>query len=298
MGVVFGSTRAQDWEPAWGQHYLTQRRGTPAAANHDMAVFSVVFAHAVRSGLLDRNPVREVRRHPALPRTRYVTDAELRAFRRHCPERLLAYIDLKLATGCRQSQLVALKWCHWDGRGLVVAPAKRGRATTYVGAGVAEALERCAQAFWSASSAMMAPNAAIICTLDGRPYSAAQAWMKVWDRAMSKHVGAGGRHFVEHDLRAKVASDSADVHVAQARLGHQTTTITERVYRRAPVRVESALPHSTVQPDLFEHRQSESAAPLLPPGRAPRKDAQSAKPGDSTCRPRKAGASASSRGGR
>ena len=44
--------------------------------------------------------------------------------------------------------------------------------------------------------------------------------------------------FEERDLRAKVASDSDSLIEASERLGHADTAITQRVYRRKPVRVQ------------------------------------------------------------
>jgi len=40
------------------------------------------------------------------------------------------------------------------------------------------------------------------------------------------------------DLRAKVASDSDSLIEASERLGHADTAITQRVYRRKPVRIQ------------------------------------------------------------
>ena len=44
--------------------------------------------------------------------------------------------------------------------------------------------------------------------------------------------------FQERDLRAKVASDSDSLIEASERLGHADTAITQRVYRRKPVRIQ------------------------------------------------------------
>jgi len=43
--------------------------------------------------------------------------------------------------------------------------------------------------------------------------------------------------FQERDLRAKVASDSDTLQEASQRFGHADSTVTQRVYRRKPVRV-------------------------------------------------------------
>jgi hypothetical protein len=55
---------------------------------------------------------------------------------------------------------------------------------------------------------------------------------------MTKYVAAGGARFAENDLRAKVASDSADLATGSARLGHQSEQTTKRVYRRKPVKAK------------------------------------------------------------
>ncbi len=54
--------------------------------------------------------------------------------------------------------------------------------------------------------------------------------------SLTRHVAVGDVRVTEHDLRAKVASDSANVHDAQARLGHvdADASITRRVYVRKP----------------------------------------------------------------
>ena len=44
--------------------------------------------------------------------------------------------------------------------------------------------------------------------------------------------------FQERDLRAKVASDSDSLIEASERLGHADTAITQRGYRRKPIRIQ------------------------------------------------------------
>lgn len=81
-------------------------------------------------------------------------------------------------------------------------------------------------------------------TREGKPYIDAKgsrnAFDSLWQRLMDK-VMAETRvtdRFEERDLRAKVASDSDTLIEASERLGHADTGITQRVYRRKPVRVQ------------------------------------------------------------
>ncbi len=62
----------------------------------------------------------------------------------------------------------------------------------------------------------------------------------LWQRFMDKVMGETNitERFQERDLRAKVASDSGSLVEASERLGHADTAITQRVYRRKPVRVQ------------------------------------------------------------
>lgn len=273
LRLVFGTVAVRDWVAAWGQHYLAERRATPAGANHDLGVLSVVFAIAVREGVLNQNPCRDVRRHPSRPRDRYVDDRELATFRRYCSPRANAYLDLKLSTGARQGQLAVVRWSDWDGETLTlfIKAAKGGKDTRYGGPGVREALGRCALAFHGLplESAAALEDRCIVVTRAGRAYKSAKHMVKsLWHPAMRRYAATGAARFHEHDLRAKVASDSPNLSVAQERLGHQTSTITQRVYRRAPRVVESVDIRRSRQPDLFDETMG---------GLAPSSDTSSAK---------------------
>lgn len=280
MGVVFGGVVVREWEPAWGQHYLQERANAPAAANADIKILSVAFSHAVNTGVLTRNPCREVRRHPTRPRNRYVTDAEVVAFRAHCSVRSNAYVDLKLATGARQGQLVKVRWADWNGDTLFVAAAKGGKDAWYEGQGIRMALRSCARAFHGRSLERAATlDCNVVVTRAGAGYVSAKRMMSsLWHPTMRRYLAANpsAKRFCEHDLRAKVASDSGDVHLAQERLGHQTTAITQRVYMRAPRRVESA-DVAPAQTDLFDHMggalPSSSGKPALAAASAARRGA-------------------------
>ena len=66
------------------------------------------------------------------------------------------------------------------------------------------------------------------------------AFDSLWQRFMDKVMAETKvvERFQERDLRAKVASDSDSLIEASERLGHADTAITQRVYRRKPVRIQ------------------------------------------------------------
>ena len=194
--------------------------------NRDMAALASAWAYAAAAGLVSENPIIRVRRNRETPRKRYVSDEELGQFLAHCcGRRLRAYVSLKLATGLRQGQLLALTWADWDGDALTVAPAKGGRETVYTGAELGAAIEAVRRA-WAGRDFLFGVSG--------------DALRMRWRRAMRRFVAAGGSRFREHDLRAKVATDAGGLERAPALLGHQTPAITERVYRRGPKRVAAA----------------------------------------------------------
>lgn len=55
---------------------------------------------------------------------------------------------------------------------------------------------------------------------------------------MAKVVAAGVERFTEHDLRAKVATDSPGIETARKRLGHKTASTTKAVYDRKDERAD------------------------------------------------------------
>ena len=186
----------------------------------------------VRWGVLDRNLVREVKRNQEKPRDRYVSDDEVDKFLTQCGPMLRAYVELKLLTGLRQGQILALKLSDWDGHRLTVPAAKGGRTVVYSGDGLKEALE---EAF-AIRKGRSLRSVYIFSTRSGRPYTG-DGFRSIWQRAMKKYMESGGERFTDHDLRAKVASDSESLAAAQTRLGHQSSQLTNRVYRRKPAEI-------------------------------------------------------------
>ena len=202
------------------------------AGNRDKAVLSAVITACVRWGVLDRNLVREVQRNKESPRDHYVTDTEVDAFLKHCGLMLTAYVELKLLTGLRQGQILALKLSDWDGERLTVPGAKSGRTVVYSGDGLKEALE----AAFAIRKGRALRSLYIFSTRSGQPYSG-DGFRSIWQRVMKKFIEDGGSRFTDHDLRAKVASDSESLSAAQSRLGHQSAQLTNRVYRRKPAQM-------------------------------------------------------------
>ena len=86
-------------------------------------------------------------------------------------------------------------------------------------------------------------GAPLFVTREGKPYikpdGRANGFDTAWQRFMNRLVkNTDVTRFQERDLRALVASESDTVQEASERLGHSDTRITQRVYRRKPVKVK------------------------------------------------------------
>jgi len=224
---VFGNMLVSAVKPRHVYAYMDRR--PDIAGNREKATLSAVMTECVRWGVIDRNLVREVRRNKEEVRSRYVDDSELLLFREHCSPFLKAYVELKMLTGLRQGQLLALAAAAWDGKRLRVPAAKGGKPVHYSGTGLFDAIERL-------KALQKGPiYTHIVGDRNATSYTEG-GFRAIWRRAMKKYIEAGGERFREHDLRAKVASD--DPQFATARLGHQNSSTTSRHYLRKPVEVE------------------------------------------------------------
>jgi len=70
----------------------------------------------------------------------------------------------------------------------------------------------------------------------------ASGFQSVWQRSMKKALEMTSleRSFTEHDLRAKVGSDQADLASAQRLLNHTNAAMTKKTYRRKGAKVTPA----------------------------------------------------------
>jgi len=77
--------------------------------NRTLAVLSCAFSEAVgRWYWLERNVLKDVKRNPSQPRSRYVNDAEYESCKASAPARVRLAMELALLTGQRQGDIIAM----------------------------------------------------------------------------------------------------------------------------------------------------------------------------------------------
>lgn len=223
----FGHFPADDLKPRDFREFMDVRRGK-IQRNKQLAVLSCAYSEAVgRWYWAERNPCRDVKRHPSKPRDREVTDAEFEAFMATVPFRMRLAMQLSVATGQRQGDILSLRWDQVDKLGLKIRfkQAKTGkrlavRITPYM----RDLLVQCMD---------MAPDGPyVIRRRDGDRYTS-DGFRAIWQRYQRRWAKAGNDRFTYHDLRARAAAKCKSIEEAMLLLGHQNISMTRRVYDRA-----------------------------------------------------------------
>ena len=232
---VFGEMWPEDIQPSHIYKFMTLRNA-PVRANRDVAVLSNVMNQAIRMGLINSNPCKQVRRNEENPRTREVTDNEISALLLHCPEWLKAYIRLKLLTGLRQGDMLNIRLDQLREDGLFVLTGKRNKPLLFIWNENLRAVIETLKAMRHRVSSMYLINS----PRDGTKLTS-HGFKSAWARAMKKAIEAKAlsETFAENDLRAKVATEAIELgQNATAMLAHSSDAVTKRHYQRGTQKVE------------------------------------------------------------
>lgn len=116
-------------------------KGGPGVAGRSVATLRAMLSHAVRWGLIDRNPALGVRQIPIGKRDRRLSEAEIvtlgAAMKRAVGEGELlagiAAVELMLLTGFRRSEAIGLRYAWLDGPCVRFPDTKTGKQTRVIG---------------------------------------------------------------------------------------------------------------------------------------------------------------------
>ena len=200
-------------------------------ANREFSLLSHIFSYAIRWGIVESNPCRDVKKFSEKPRSRYVQDWEYQAVYNLSPPLIQAAMELAVITGMRQGDILAIKRYDMTEEGLSIIQAKTGKkqifeSTPALRAAIDQALniERTASSFW-----VFATSTGTRITSSGFQ----TAWQRLMNTAIEKAVIK--ERFTFHDLRAKAGSEAED---GTRLLGHQSPATTNRIYKRKAEKVK------------------------------------------------------------
>jgi len=252
---VFGDTPITSLKPMHIYKYMDEASGKNGATttNHDFEVISHAYSKAVRWGLIERHPFKgNIEKIPTKPRTRYVEDWEIDELLNLKPKIksravVLAklYVQLKLMTGLSRIDILKIKLSDLKEDGI---HSQRQKTKNTTGKRIIIEWDDDLR-FLIKEIKNLNPhrigNVHLFVTRQGKPYynpetMRCNAFDSLWQRFMDRvmELTKVTDRFHEHDLRAKVASDSDTLEEASERLSHSSTAITQRVYRRKPVKVQ------------------------------------------------------------
>lgn len=231
---LFGQRIAGELKPKDFGPFMDVKKGK-TQRNKQLAVLSCAFSEAVgRWYWLEQNVLRDVKRHPAGVRNRYVTDKEFEGMKALCPPRHKLAMDLALLTGQRQGDIISMKWAQVQDMHIVVYQGKTGKKLAIeVTATVEAVLDKC----WNLPGGGCDGSDWVLPTRRGTAYTG-EAFRACWQRTMRKWEKLGNKRFTFHDLRAKSASDSETIDDAYQRLGHTSMSMTRRAYDRGVRKVK------------------------------------------------------------
>ncbi len=235
---VFGSMAIIAIKPMHVYKFMDLRgKQGKTAANRDLEVLSHAFSKAIEWGLCETHPIKgKVKKFSTPPRTRYIENWEIEEALKVANPFLLAYINLKLMLGLRRGDMLSIKISDLKEVGIHVTPRKT--QTTTGKSMIIEWSDELREAVKRIRSLPCKVGSIwLFHTRSGKPYitedSKANAFDSLWQRFMKKVLIETNvtERFTEHDLRAKVASDTEIEHARQL-LGHSSSEITNKVYRR------------------------------------------------------------------
>lgn len=226
LSAYFGRMKPSHIEDCDIYEYLDIRRGSPVAANREIALLSNVFTKARRWGIKIENPCIGIEKHKEKPRDRYIHDDELALFyEKYCSPMLQAYIKVKYITGQRQRDVLDIRLSDICEEGIYFTSSKTKKRF------LMEFSDELRDAVSQAKNIKRRVGSIFLFgTRNGGAYTS-DGFRSIWQRRMRKFAADGNERFTEHDIRAKTASDTDAAHANEI-MRHNSLAFTERVYRR------------------------------------------------------------------
>jgi integrase len=221
---VFGDMQPHTIRPVHIYKYIDLRgKVAPVAANREKALLSHIFSLAIRWGLIDKNPCREVKRIKEKRRDRYITNAELNAILEKAKDQTRCIIEIGYLTSLRISDILNIRITDLSDTELSVQAGKTGSKQSFeLTPALLDVIER--------AKALKRPIKSIY-LFTGRKgqrltyWGFKSSWYKILDG-----LGIENIHF--HDMRGKALTDTKKAGGdAQALAGNKSSSATDGYIR-------------------------------------------------------------------
>lgn len=242
LRAFFGSMKIADVRAADVYRYISIRGAAAATrARREKALLSHCYTKAIEWGLAERNPCAGMRLARPKARTRCPSWDEVKAFASVAGDFIARYMALKIATGMRQGDMLAMRLDQLKDDGVHARTRKDGKQMIYEWTPELSAIV-------DAIKALPRPirGLTLFCTRRGQPYTG-EGFRSIWQRRMRKATkpNADGvtliaERFTEHDLRALAGTEAKKQGIdPQDLLGHNEASTTAIYLRdKTPRRVK------------------------------------------------------------
>ncbi len=201
-------------------------RKCPGGANRAMTGLKAILNHAVRGGVLTKNPTKGIVPNPRKKMTRFLSDDErtrLLTALDKVPNRYQNRADMirmLLFTGCRKGEILHLRWDEVATATLTLTDSKTGPRTVWLGAAASAVIERQRQK--REDSPYVFPH----------PQNTQKSIEDIFSFWNTFRRGIGLSDIRLHDLRHSFASQAVrqgiSLPVLSKLLGHSTLAMTMR----------------------------------------------------------------------
>lgn len=123
---AFAEFTPQQIKPQHVAAFLDDNKATPSMANLLRSFLKGMFTRAVRWGIVEANPVRDIEQFKTGKRDRYITAEEFKAIREHATPTLQCLMDLAYITGQRMGDVIKIRYSDISDQGVFVRQQKTG----------------------------------------------------------------------------------------------------------------------------------------------------------------------------
>ena len=220
---VFANFTPAQIKPHHVAQFLDSMKAKPSAANHAHAFMRNMFKRAVRWGLIEADPSRDIDQFKTKARDRYITAQEYAAIRAAAKPAMQALMDLSYITGQRIMDCALIRYADITDEGVFFRQQKTGvRMLVAMTPDLQEAINQ-AKAIHQSVKGLT-----LLHRRDGTPIPYHTLYSQ-W-RAACQRAGVEGANF--HDIRAAAATDAKGAGLdSKTLLGHTTESAHMRYLR-------------------------------------------------------------------
>jgi integrase len=226
LRIAFGEMRPEDVKPTDIYEYQSVRaQRAKVAPNREKSLLSHVFSMAIRWGVVEDNPCRNVKRLTEKKRDRYIEDWEFAAVKSVAIPVIRHAMDFAYLTALRRGDILKLTFDDCKEEGIQLQINKTSNKILILWS---DTLKSCVNRIREFSASRRGTN--LICTRSGTAYSN-HGFSAIWKRTIKKALDLQliKETFRFHDIRRKAATDAerqSGREYARQLLGHQEQSTT------------------------------------------------------------------------